>query len=121
MKTIIAAAILLVSLSASAQVRPHQTFFESGNDLLAKIKSRPNDETGYGNALHYIRGVADGTSGITHCTPNEVTNGQMLDMAADLIEVNPSLRHRSAAAFVGHALSVAFPCPKAVKPATKTF
>jgi hypothetical protein len=121
MKTTIAVAALLASLGASAQAppEPYQSAFESGNSLLSMAVNRSTDEAGFGKALFYVRGVTDATSGITHCAPGEVTNGQVLAMAVALIESTPSLRHRTAAACVNHVLREAFPCPGAAKPTGK--
>ena len=120
MKTTIALAVLFVSLGAAAQSTPYQNAFETGNDLMSKIVNRASDETSFGKALFYVRGVADATSGISQCAPGSVTNGQMMDIVLDLIRQTPTLRHYSAGSYVTHALAEAFPCPKPKSP-TKTF
>ena len=103
MKKIITIIALVASAGAHAE-------FKDGNKLLSEL----NSEVYYskGVAMGYIMGVSDFGWGITHCTPGNVTLGQMFDMVKAHLIDHPEYRHLAANVLVNNVLSRAWPCKK---------
>lgn len=103
MKTIIAAALLVISTTASAQ-------FVNGNRLLSNIDGSSSAETSF--AMGYIAGVADALDDEWFCLPSRINLGQARDIVRRYLVSNPDIRHMHAGALTGLALQEAFPCAK---------
>ena len=102
-KQILVAVSICVAAPASAE-------FFTGNQLLSKLEStNPNDRN---FAYGYIAGAFDTAIRATHCTPDNVTLRQAVDMVQQLLISSPEHRHQSADRFVSSALGAAFPCKK---------
>lgn len=100
-KLIAATAVAALCTSAFAE-------FVTGNLLLQRMNSdSAADRT---MALGYVAGVHDVTEGIVQCSGNNVTLGQVRDIAKQYLVNNPSVRDMSAHLMVGVALQQAFPC-----------
>jgi hypothetical protein len=105
MKHIITTLALVVATSASAN---------DGNTLLTRLNG---DLGGYerGWAAGYISAAHTLLDEVTHCTPNNVTNGQTQDVVKAYLVRHPELRHKNAALLIGQAFIEAFPCKTASK------
>lgn len=103
MRTLIAAALLAASTTASAQ-------FMSGNDLLTRLTSDTATQRMHG--LGYIVGVSDSLNSYAFCIPRGVNAGQLFDMMRNYLNNTPAERHLPADVVISTALGIAFPCPK---------
>ena len=83
--------------------------FKDGNKLLSEMNGSQFQQM---SALGYVVGVADALDGVTVCSPNSVTAGQIHDMVKQFLENNPGLRHFTGDAIVNRVLSKAWPCKK---------
>ena len=116
-KLIISSVLMLVMLPSisSAQLR-------TGNDLYSLCTNRGGPETyaciawfsAHRNTVYYVDQVLKvlGTQGPTKpfCIPQNVTTGQVKDVAVNYLRDNPETRHRDAVLLVGAALLRAWPC-----------
>lgn len=100
-------AALIALAVASAAVGARAEFF-TGNDLLDKFRSEALASKGVG--LGYVMGVHDALHGVTICTPDHVTSGQLRDMVRNYLDNTPAIRHLSADSIVADVLKRAFPC-----------
>lgn len=107
-RTLITIALATLALSSTAQSR-YSSYFYTANDMNTWISE--GTQVGRMRALSFVAGVSDATHGLDHCTPENVTVGQTLDMVKKTLEAAPELRHNSAASFVVFTLKAAFPCP----------
>jgi hypothetical protein len=103
MKHIITVLALIAATSA-------QAYIYTGNTLLERIQS--SDAADRRVAMGYISGVADGLDQITHCIPNGVTVGQILDLTRAELLNSPAERHDDASMFVSRVLYRTWPCKK---------
>lgn len=103
MRTLIAAALLVVSTASSAQ-------FITGNQLLDRMNADTSNTRMY--ALGYVIGVVDSMNGYAFCLPGAATAGQINDMMRNYLNNTPAERHLPADVVIATALGVAFPCPK---------
>jgi hypothetical protein len=94
---------LIATLSTSAYAE-----FLSGNDLYERMISK--DGTRQAFAMAYVAGAHDAMFGVSHCTPDNVTIGQVHDLVKAALEKFPADRHHSADQFVVLTLKGAFPC-----------
>lgn len=101
---------LLNGLVASVLATSAHAEFLTGNDLLKYAESGKNSE--YGLAMGYVLGVSDALQGKDHCTPANVSSGQVIQLVKDKLRANAKYRHHSADLFVGAALMEAWPCKK---------
>lgn len=81
--------------------------FISGNELLNNLKGGVDERM---FAIGYIAGVSDFLDGLTVCSPNGVTLGQMRDLIRDYLEKNPDKRHYSADSLIRNRLEQLWPC-----------
>ncbi len=99
----------------------------TGNDLLKDCSSDDAAERQF--CFGYVLGAGDGWRGRilfektvdemgdlqfmeSVCVPDNVTKGQVLDIALKHMKANPEHRHTHAAIMVATALVDAFPCPR---------
>lgn len=101
---------ILNGLLATVLATSAQAEFMTGNELLQYADS--NDDMKWGIAMGYVLGAADSSMGDTHCTPENVTAGQVMQIVVDKLRENPKHRHHSADIFVSAALATTWPCKK---------
>jgi hypothetical protein len=85
--------------------------FMDGNALLAQMK----DSGSYfrqGHAMGYVSGVADMGYGVVHCSPSNMTAGQLNDMIKNYLENTPADRHLTGDVVVNKVLKTMWPCAK---------
>jgi hypothetical protein len=82
--------------------------FCTGNTLLSKMKSASTVDQAM--ALGYVLGVHDANKSITHCSPQNITGGQVYDMVKLFLEQAPSVRNTSADLIILAVLMEAWPC-----------
>ena len=87
-----------------------QADFYSGNELLQKMDSESHGERML--AIGYVMGVFDVGQSVLHCSPTNVTSGQVRDMTAAYLRGYPAKRHRGAEALINEVLAATWPCPK---------
>lgn len=102
MKTLIAAALLAATTTASAQ-------YVNGNGLLKDLRGGSNDRM---FALGYIAGVADAYDEDVFCLPPRTQLGQIRDIVTKFLEENPKERHNHAGVLVLVPLMESYPCKK---------
>jgi hypothetical protein len=102
MKRLIAALAIVASTTASAE-------FLDGNALLSRLNSNAVDTS---MALGFVVGVHDAGHGVVHCSPANITAGQVSDMVKFTLNNHPQERHRPAWFIVHWTLQTAWPCPK---------
>lgn len=95
---------LIVALCATAA---HAEFLD-GNELLDRMRS--TEPVRRAVAIGYVMGVHDTMAKINHCTPANVTSGQLRDIVQNYITNTPARRHESADVLVMDALKIGFPC-----------
>ena len=81
-----------------------------GNKLLSNLKD--SSYFNQGHAMGYIVGVADMGWGIVHCSPGNVTAGQLSDMVKNYLENTPAERHFTGDIIVNKILKTMWPCAK---------
>ena len=84
--------------------------FLSGNKLYENMISDQTFERLY--ALGYITGVHDALEQSNHCSPGNVTAGQVRDVVRRYMDQNPEFRNFDADILIRVALSNAWPCAK---------
>ena len=82
--------------------------FLTGNKLYDSLISDQTVERLY--ALGYITGVHDALEGTNHCSPTNVTAGQVRDVVRRHLDQNPEFRNFDADILARVALSKAWPC-----------
>lgn len=102
MNRLLVAALSGLALSSNAE-------FWDGNKLLARLNGSPHE---VGSAYGYIAGVSDATVGFEFCPPDNVTLGQIADMAKQVLALLPEKRHQPADVFIRAATTNAWPCKK---------
>lgn len=89
--------------------------FRDGNDLYEDCQQHPQ------SALDFVIGVTDTVSDLNSfgdrkvfgiCLPENVTSGQLRDIACQHLETEPGSRHYTAPTQVIAALLNEFPCPR---------
>lgn len=103
MKAIITA--LLIGLSTAAQAG-----FKSGNDLFNELSDPSPSHLLPVFAKGYIIGVHDATEGILHCSPRNITVGQVSDLVHQWLRDNPAQRHLPGHLLVIRVLGQTWPC-----------
>lgn len=93
---------------------PAQAQMFDGNKLLDIFKKAEvsSNNVDWGFSRGYVAGVYDANSGVTFCTPNTITLGQMSDMTQKYLENNPAVRHLSAEAIIVYFMGKTWPCAK---------
>lgn len=109
MKLAIATLALASALSTAAAGE-----FISGNTLLADCRS--TSAVARMDCLGYVTGVHDALYGVTICSPQGVTRGQLRDVVVQALASRPEALHRSADRLVGAALAAAWPCEQLPQP-----
>jgi len=102
-------AILLSALLAL----PVHAEFKDGNKLLAQLQGTLMEQS---NAMGYITGIHDTMLGVSHCSPDNVTVGQVSDMVRSYLSNVPAERHRTGDVIVMHVLKTAWPCAERAAP-----
>ena len=97
---------LLVAL-LMAPAMAHAGFL-TGNKLYDSLISDQTVERLYG--LGYITGVHDALEGTNHCSPVNVTAGQVRDVVRRHLDQNPEFRNFDADILARVALAKAWPC-----------
>jgi hypothetical protein len=101
--------VVLALLMAPSGVEA-EFYFYSGNDLYARCTG-----TAQTACLGFVAGVSDTTKILqrpaTVCLPEQVTTGEIKDVAVQFLASHPTDRHYSASSLVHAALQEAFPCP----------
>lgn len=101
-----------------------QSLYDNGHDLnegrIAYEKNASEVEPGFAGFKHdfkvftykgYVLGVSKFVSSVgIVCSPNDLTNDQILSIVADYIQ-KPSTSNPSAAVLIFDALESAYPCP----------
>jgi 2-methylcitrate dehydratase PrpD len=90
----------------------------TGNKLLEECEATEPFRQAF--CLGYIMGVTDvdGMDGAAFperrrtCVPEDVTNGQLLDILVKYLKNHPEERHYSAAVLAIKAITKAFPCKR---------
>ena len=105
---------LLASASMVSQASAKGSFFLTGNELLNQCQD--NSLVRQGDCMGFTSGVSDAMAsstlhGWTACVPNQVTRGQVKDIAVQFLVKHPEWRHLTAVSLVANALDEAFPCP----------
>lgn len=103
MKRILTIAIAALAFNAHAE-------FMSGNDLYERMTS--DNTIRQSMALGYVIGAHDALREVTHCSPMDVTAGQVRDMVKAWLQANPAQRHISAASITSHVLKSVWPCQR---------
>jgi len=98
--------LLLVCSTAQAQ-------FQTGNTLYAELTQ--NTLAGKMFVLGYMIGVADTFVGREICLPQDVTQGQVLDIVTNYLASRPQTRHQPADLLVVLALRQHWPCKEGKK------
>jgi len=103
-------ALLLSALLAL----PAQAQMIDGNKLLDIFKKAEiaGNHVDWGMSRGYVAGVYDANAGVTFCTPNTMSLGQMSDMTQKYLETNPSVRHLPAESIIVYFLNKPWPCAK---------
>lgn len=96
-------AFALASLSVQAE-------FYSGNRLYDLLTSTNENQRSVG--LGFVIGVHDAHEKVTHCSPDNVTAGQVRDIVLQALSGAPSIRHRNAEQLVWQTLKATWPCPE---------
>jgi len=94
--------LLMAATAAKAE-------FMTGNELLGKMNGNHTEQM---MAIGYVTGVHDALRNVTHCSPLNITVGQINEMVKNHLERNPEFRHKSADAHVSYVLNKAWACPK---------
>lgn len=96
----------LLIAAAMFATSAHADFID-GNELYQRMNgSHSKQMTIYG----YLTGVFDSTYKIYHCSPENITAGQLFDMAKMTLENEPENRANSGAVIVVTMLAKRFPC-----------
>jgi len=106
--------LLLVSASVHAQ----RVSTTTGNQLLERCQSTDTFEQSF--CLGYLEGVTDLNAmhgsvlpvNQRSCAPENVTNGQIRDVAVKYLKDHPEERHMLAAILIVKGMAEAFPCTK---------
>lgn len=70
--------------------------------------------------MAYVMGVLDGSRVLSRCLPEQVTAGQVSEIAANYILAHPEIRHLDAPILIANAMADAFAdCKAALSPTTK--
>jgi len=101
-------AILLCAMLAI----PAQAEMISGNKLHDEFKKSEDSVIKYGFTRGYLAGVYDSNAGITFCSPDEVTLGQLSNMTEKYLAENPAVRHLPAESIIVYMLKKVWPCAK---------
>lgn len=104
----------VLMLAAGLTAMPAHASFLTGNELAEYC----SDDKGFfsGVCYGYITGVADRLDQNHHgdygkdCTPDSVTNGQLVKVAKAYLDDNPTQLHRSAHYLIYNALIEGFGC-----------
>lgn len=107
MKKLIAALFIAATPVAHAQAE-----FETVQSLYGMMNGNQNERL---VAMGYIVGIHDALSGLTVCSPDSITKGQVRDLIKIYIDNNPKLRSNStelASKTVAQALAQVWPCRK---------
>lgn len=94
------AALMFMPLMACAE-------FYDGNKLLRELTGDTAERLA---ALGYVAGVHDSHRTVSHCTPDNVTLGQLTEMVVQFLQANPNIRHETADVLVSGMLQQVFPC-----------
>jgi hypothetical protein len=100
--------MLLCPSMVSADIR-------TGQELITKLNSTSDTlETARDHleATQFVGEILFAWEGKSHCKPPAVTVGQAAAVTQKFLNDNPALWHNEAAALVGAALGLAWPCPK---------
>lgn len=104
-KTIAIAAVAALVHTAT------QAAYMSGNDMLERLRDR-SATVERSVATGYLIGLHDAYNKVTHCSPPNVTVGQLIDMTVDWLDRNPKTRHQPASSHVLVMLMTTWPCKK---------
>lgn len=84
----------------------------TGNKLLEWLERDESSMEGH-LATGYIVGVVETLQNLdVSCIPNEVTNGQIIDITERYLRAHPKLRHLLAPGLMRLAIREAYPCDK---------
>ena len=102
---------LIITLLFASPVRAG--VFYTGNDMHEKCSG--SDDFGRSLCMAYSTAVADvmeteAVAGWTACFSENVTVGQIRDIATRWLANHPQFRHYTAHSLIAQALSEAFPC-----------
>ena len=100
---------LLALAIATCSLVTHAEFY-TGNDLLSRMTS--DEAPQRAAAIGYIMGVTDAGMGVTHCTPADVTAGQIRDMMRNYLTNTPAERHLTADTLINRVLKATWPCAR---------
>ncbi len=116
MKSLLAAAAVVMAVSAPPGNAEQYFRFMTGNQLLAECADM-EDSAKRNRCSAYVIGVSDATMyfratlGLPMCNPGKVTIGQARDVALKYLKEHPEVRHAGASELVAAAITDAF-CPK---------
>lgn len=98
----------IVLIAAFVYANAHAEFV-TGNELLNRMNGDHGQQM---MAIGYVTGVHDSLRNVTHCSPLNITVGQVHEMVKNHLERNPEIRHKSADAHVSYVLNKTWPCAK---------
>ena len=104
----------IIALVAALLSGPALAQMLNGNKLLDIFKKAEINENyvDWGTSRGYVAGVYDSNSGVTFCTPNSMTLGQIADLTKQYLENNPAVRHLPAESIIVYFMSKTWPCAK---------
>lgn len=109
---VLCVAFAVASIPAVAQ--SNMPAVVNGNGLYERCKADAG--TYYaGVCMGFTLGVAASISSFTDdivCLPDNVTNGQIIEVVQNYLQRHPEIRQESSVILVGAALGVAWPCKK---------
>jgi hypothetical protein len=92
--------------------------YVSGNELYQQLSKWRKSSTGIGHSedlvpgnigMGYVIGVVDS---FENCIPQQVSRGQVIDIAFRYLDAHPEERQFSASSVVKVAVAEKFPCPR---------
>lgn len=103
--------IFFTAIALAIFTTPASAYFVTGNQLLKNCEGKDMF------CMGYVLGVNDTHKALSpkapmYCLPEEVTGGQLYDVARKFIQNNPEQRHMPASFLVLRAFELAFPCSK---------
>jgi len=109
--------LLALVLGEASLANEELTSGRSGADLLAQCAAFEAYESGrsfnldaFGFCLGYVSGAFDGLGVAGVCTPNKVSNGQMVRVVLKYLREHPEELHRDKLLLVSAAYLKAWPC-----------
>lgn len=110
------ALVVLSMLAIPAMAQAQSGEFQTGNEIISQLKAcegrrcSTDEFRDWLFAMGYVIGVHDATKTVSHCSPPNITQGQVVSVFLKRVEVVPEYWNKSADRLVVAALSTAWPC-----------